>query len=120
MRDNTTFEKRFCQLGQYFGQTILVCLILFGFNTTALAGSLSERLEQFPEWTSKPPVKLAKGDLEYPEWMAGTWNVTSTLTEQIAPLAPDIVTPGFEDNQDYVDRANRFSRSIWHRVLHPK
>ena len=81
---------------------------MFGFSSTSLAGSLSDRLEQFPNWTNKPSVKLAKGDLEYPEWMAGTWNVTSTLTEQFAPLAPDIVTPGFEDNQDYINKAIAF------------
>ena len=106
MRDNTTFGN--LGLGRYFSQVILVCLILFGFNATTFAGSLSERIEQFPQWTSKPPVKLAKGDLEYPEWMAGTWNVNSTLTEQVAPLAPDIVTPGFEDNQDYINKAIAF------------
>ena len=108
MRNNTTFKDRCCGLGQHLSLILLVCLILFGFNAAALAGSLSERLEEFPQWTSKPSVKLAKGDLEYPEWMAGTWNVASTLTEQIAPLAPDIVTPGFEDNQDYIDKAIAF------------
>ena len=111
MRDNTAFEKRFCRLGQHFSQIIsiiFVCLILFGFSAATFAGSLSARWEQFPEWTSKPSVKLAKGDLEYPEWMAGTWNVASTLTDQVAPLAPDIVTPGFEDNQDYLNKAIAF------------
>ena len=107
MRDNT-FKNRFCKLGLYLCTIILVSPILFGFSSTSLAGSLSDRLEQFPNWTNKPSVKLAKGDLEYPEWMAGTWNVTSTLTEQFAPLAPDIVTPGFEDNQDYINKAIAF------------
>ncbi|NJR45266.1 MAG: hypothetical protein HC775_05410 [Hyellaceae cyanobacterium CSU_1_1] len=108
MRDNTTFKNRFGKIFKHLSEIILVCLILFGFNSTAVAASLSERIEQFPQWTNKPPIKLAKGDLEYPEWMAGTWNVTSTLTEQIAPLAPNIVTPGFEDNQQYLDRAIAF------------
>ena len=107
MRD-ITFKDRFSKLGLYLCTIILVSPILFGFSSTSLAGSLSDRLEQFPEWTSKPSVKLAKGDLEYPEWMAGTWNVTSTLTEQFAPLAPDIVTPGFEDNRDYINKAIAF------------
>ena len=77
-------------------------------SSPAIAASLKKRIEQFPQWTSKPSLKFAKGDLEYPEWMAGTWNVTSTLVEQIAPLAPDIVTPGFEANQSYIDRAIAF------------
>lgn len=40
--------------------------------------------------------------------MAGTWSVMSILTEQIAPLAPNIVTPGFEDNQKYLNQAIAF------------
>jgi hypothetical protein len=108
MRDNTTFKHRFWEISQHLSKIILVCLILFSFSSTAIAVSLADRLEQFPQWTNKPSLKLAKGDLEYPEWMAGTWNVTSILTEQIAPLAPDIVTPGFEDNQQYLDRAIAF------------
>ena len=87
--------------------TILVCS-MFVSMPTAIAASLENRITQFPQWTNKPPVKSATGDLKYPEWMAGTWNVTSTLVEQIAPLAPDIVTPGFEDNQSYLDRPIAF------------
>ena len=108
MRD-ITFKDRFSKLGLYLCTIILVSPILFGFSSISLADSLSHRLEQFPNWTNKPSVKLAKGDLEYPEWMAGTWNVTSTLTEQFAPLAPDIVTPGFEDNQEYIGKAIAFT-----------
>jgi len=107
MRDNTAlkaFKDQLCEITKI----ILICLILFGFDSTAIAASLSTRLEQFPQWTSKPAVKLAKGDLEYPEWMAGTWDVTSTLTEQISPLAPKIVTPGFEDNEKYLQQAIAF------------
>ena len=107
MQDNTTFRDRCFELGHHLSKIILICLVLFGFCSTA-AASISERIDRFPEWNSKPAVKLAKGDLEYPEWMAGTWNVTSILVEQIAPLAPEIVTPGFEDNQDYIDKAIAF------------
>ena len=102
-----TIRERCFKLGHHLGKTILVCIVLFSFSEPA-AAAIFERIEQFPQWTSKPNVKLAKGDLEYPEWMAGTWNVSSTLTEQIAPLAPKIVTPGFEDNQDYIDKAIAF------------
>ena len=110
MRENTRIGaamNRCLRWGRYLSKIILICIVLFGFSSTA-AAAISERLERFPNWNSKPAVKLAKGDLEYPEWMAGTWNVTSTLVEQIAPLAPEIVTPGFEDNQEYVDREIAF------------
>lgn len=70
----------------------------------AAAQSLSDRWAQFPDWQGKPAVRLAKGDLVYPAWMAGTWEVTSTLVEAIAPLAPTVVTPGFESNRQLIDR----------------
>ena len=108
MRDKITFNCQSSTIKQYLIGIILVCIILLSSTSTAFADSIKERVEQFPQWTSKPSVKLAKGDLEYPEWMAGTWNVTSILTEKFAPLAPDIVTPGFEDNTDYIDRAITF------------
>ncbi|WP_319418970.1 DUF6816 family protein [Pleurocapsa sp. FMAR1] len=87
---------------------LLIFSILFSFADSVSAAPIAERLQQFPQWHNKPPVQLAKGDLEYPEWMAGTWNVESTLVEKIAPLAPEIVTPGFEDNDNYLNQAIAF------------
>lgn len=91
-------------VGRFTLIIFLICCVWLSFAYTASAASLANRIEQFPQWNNKPPVKTAKEDLQYPEWMAGTWNVTSTLVEQVAPLAPDIVSPGFEDNQNYLDR----------------
>lgn len=108
MRDTNTPNHQSSAIKEYLFQIILVCLIFVSFSAPAYTDTLEERLAQFPHWTSKPGVKLAKGDLEYPEWMAGTWNVTSTLTEQFAPLAPEIMTPGFTDNQEYLDQAIAF------------
>lgn len=109
MKDKNTGKKRFFKaIERYLLSIILICLVLLSSTSTASAASLTERIEQFPQWTSKPSLKPAKKDLEYPEWMAGTWNVKSTLVEQFAPLAPDIVTPGFKDNQNYLDRPIAF------------
>jgi len=74
-----------------------LCLVLvfLCWSGEAQAGQLADRLAQFPNWTSKPPITSDEGDLVYPKWMEGTWKVTSTLVEQVAPLAPDVVTPGF-------------------------
>lgn len=108
MRDKITPNHQSSMIRQYLFSIILICLILFSSTSTAVAASIKERIAQYPQWTSKPSLKLAKGDLEYPEWMAGMWHVTSILTEQIAPLSPEIVTPGFKDNQDYLDRAIAF------------
>lgn len=84
----------------------LVALLLW--SGEAVAGPLAERLTSFPNWESKPLVQQAKGDLLYPDWMAGNWNVTSTLVELVAPLAPEIVTPGFESNRRYLDQPVTF------------
>ena len=86
--------------------SISVSFVLF--VQSAVATPLASRLDNFPEWNQKPPVKVARGDLNYPQWMTGTWEAESTLVEQIAPLAPEIVTPGFEDNQQYIDLPVKF------------
>lgn len=78
------------------------------WTPAAQAGVLAERLARFPQWHSKPPVAVAQGDLGYPEWMAGRWEVTNTLEELSAPLAPKLVTPGFESNRRYLHQPVKF------------
>jgi hypothetical protein len=79
------------------------CIVLLAFLSGSLlsakAGALQVRLEQFPDWRSPPILLPAQGDLYYPDWIEGKWNVTSTLVDLAAPLAPEVVTPGFEANQ---------------------
>lgn len=91
-------------------KSICLILILLLLSTTpaAQAGELTERLAKFPHWQSKPGVELPNGELIYPSWMEGTWSVTSTLIEQVAPLAPAIVTPGFVENSKYLNQAVEF------------
>ena len=72
-------------------------------------GALQERLANYPNWTTLPPISQRKGEINYPDWFSGTWQVSSTLVEQLAPLAPEIVSPGFEKNQDYLDRPISFT-----------
>ncbi|WP_235678216.1 DUF6816 family protein [Cylindrospermopsis curvispora] len=83
------------------GVTLVFCLILlFSFNQgEAKAGELAERLADFSHWQKLTSVKPAQGDLIYPQWMKGTWKVNSTLVDLVAPLAPDIISPGFENNR---------------------
>jgi hypothetical protein len=81
----------------------LVLLVLL-WGSGARAGVLGDRISSFPDWDSKPPIAVAKGDLVYPDWMAGNWNVASTLVDLAAPLAPNIVTPGFEKNRQYLQQ----------------
>ncbi|MCU0543628.1 MAG: hypothetical protein MUE44_15855 [Oscillatoriaceae cyanobacterium Prado104] len=81
-----------------------VALTVLLWCGSAMAGVLSDRIANFPNWESKPPVTAAKGDLAYPEWMGGNWNAASTLVDLAAPLAPKIVTPGFESNRRYLQQ----------------
>jgi len=80
---------------------ILVWLLCSG---AAWASPLSERLAAFPEWNERPRVQAANGDLYYPEWFLGTWEVTTTLVDMAAPLAPDVITPGYEGNRAYLNQ----------------
>ncbi|BCL37604.1 DUF6816 family protein [Nostoc sp. MS1] len=86
----------------------LIIILLLGWSKQASAGELSERLAYFPQWEKLTSVQPAKGDLIYPEWMAGTWEVKSTLVDLAAPLAPDIVTPGFEGNRRQLNQPVSF------------
>ena len=85
---------------------LLVFFLLWGGE--AFAGELSQRLANFPQWEKLTSVQSASGDLVYPEWMAGTWKVTSILVDLSAPLAPEIVTPGFEGNRRQLNQPVSF------------
>ncbi len=96
---------------QNFWQVILnlslIIIILLWTNDVA-AETLADRIANFPNWENKPSISAAKTDLIYPDWMAGNWNVKSTLIDMVAPLAPEIVTPGFENNRQYLDKPVNF------------
>jgi hypothetical protein len=83
---------------------VFASLIMLYSVSQVFAGELSVRLSQFPEWEHKPNVSVAVGDLVYPEWFAGTWKMSATLVDMLAPLAPDLVTPGFEANRVYLNQ----------------
>lgn len=70
----------------------------------AQAGPIADRLAAFPDWDSKPALAAAQGDLVYPDWLRGDWQLTSTLVDLAAPLAPGLVTPGFEGNRQQLDK----------------
>ncbi|NER83698.1 MAG: hypothetical protein F6K42_29960 [Leptolyngbya sp. SIO1D8] len=80
----------------WFSILLLVWLLCSG---QASAGVLSDRLSNFPAWQEKLPTQAVNGELTYPDWLAGTWIMTSTLVELQAPLAPTFKTPGFDSNQ---------------------
>lgn len=95
----------------------LICssIVLWSGAATAsplsgtVPGALRDRLAQFPDWQTKPIVQAAKGDLGYPDWFAGDWQVRTTLIDLAAPLAPEILTPGFESNRAYLNQPIPFA-----------
>lgn len=86
----------------------LILGLMFG-KADAQAGQLAERLSQFPDWNRKPMIQKAQGDLYYPQWMEGEWDVTSTLVDKVAPMAPKISTPGFEKNSERLNQPVEFN-----------
>lgn len=87
----------------------LIFLLVFCIgNDNAKAGELNQRLQKFPQWEKLTSVKPATGDLIYPQWMKGEWEVKSTLIDLVAPLAPDIITPGFESNRQFLNQPVSF------------
>lgn len=85
-----------------FWLTLLLAIWLF-CSGQARGEDLVNRLQTFPDWQQPPALAAAQGDLIYPDWMEGTWTLTTTLKEMVAPLAPGIVTPGFEGNRKFLD-----------------
>ncbi len=77
-------------------------------SQAAMAGLLRDRIARYPDW-HQTQFAQHKGELTYPKWFEGSWVATSTLLEQIAPLAPDLMTPGFEGNRKNLDRPIEFS-----------
>ena len=86
----------------------LLLLVWLFCSAPVQAETLSKRVAAFPDWQSKPTVQAAEGDLAYPTWLAGTWHVKSTLVDLVAPLAPDMITPGFESNREYLNQPVEF------------
>ncbi|MDJ0731917.1 MAG: hypothetical protein QNJ33_18200 [Crocosphaera sp.] len=87
---------------------LLNFLLLFACPQSIQAGEIADRLAAYPHWNGKPNISQPDNDLIYPQWMSGTWTATSILREQIAPLAPEIVTPGFEKNKKYLNKRFTF------------
>jgi hypothetical protein len=86
---------------------IAIVLWLSGIQNT-FAGGLSDRIDRYPNWV-QPQLSQHDGELTYPEWFRGRWLATSTLLAQTAPLAPEIVTLGFESNRQYIDKPIEFT-----------
>ncbi len=109
--------------------SLLVLLWLF-CSGIAAATPLLDRLTDYPNWQGKPALQpVQTEDLVYPDWFAGDWLVTTTLVDLQAPLGPQVVTPGFEANRQFLDRPISFqvrfvaaqpSGRWWSRLSRPE
>lgn len=87
---------------------LLVCVLFLGFMVLpAQAASLTDRLNAYPDWHSKPELNSNFEEVAYPSWMSGTWICESTLIDMVAPV-PNVTTPGFEGNRKYLNQPVRF------------
>lgn len=86
---------------------VLSTLLSLSWQADGQASPLLDRLAQFPNW-HKASIDGAEGDLAYPDWFSGTWQVTTTLVDLAAPLAPDLMTPGFKGNRKFLDQPVQF------------
>lgn len=81
----------------------MICWLWLAFPGIAQAETISHRMETFPHW-QQPHLPAAAGDLIYPAWFQGDWRMESTLTQMVAPLSPEIVSPGFQQQTVYLDQ----------------
>lgn len=91
-------------------------LIIYPVN----AQSLETRIQEYPHWNYQLSLAKPEKELIFPSWFEGEWNVTSTLREQIAPLAPKFKTPGFDENQIYLNKEINFNVKFIPTILTPK
>ncbi len=87
---------------------LLLILLLSLLAPPAWAGPLQDRIAQYPNWTTSPPVRPAYGDLAYPAWFAGNWQATTTLIDLTAPQ-PNVTSPGFESNRQSLNQPIDFA-----------
>lgn len=93
---------------QVFIRFLLVFFMVLGLMVLpAEAASLTDRLNAYPDWHSKPELDPNFEEVAYPAWMSGTWTCESTLIDMVAPVLK-VKTPGFEGNRKYLNEPVRF------------
>ena len=70
---------------------LLIGITILMSGAPAWASPLSERVDQWPDWSLPGPLKRpsSKGDLIYPDWFEGLWEVNSIDVDapEDAPLS---------------------------------
>lgn len=101
--------------------SIIIIFSFFCLNISIVnADTLDQIISQYPHWNHKLSLPIPTQELIFPDWFEGTWNVTSTLKEQIAPLSPEFKTPSFDSNKVYIDKNIDFLVKFIPTILTPK
>jgi len=82
-----------------FWMTLLLAIWLF-CSGQARAGQLADRLQSFPGWHQPPSLATAQGKLFYPDWMAGSWRLTTTLVDGENQIQAEQATAIYLSPQD--------------------
>lgn len=85
----------------WLGLLLMVWLLCSG---QAQALDLADHLAALPQQSDQSPLPPARGDLVYPDWLEGNWQLSSTLIEMVAPQAPTVISPGFEGNRVWLNQ----------------
>ncbi|AFZ53736.1 MAG: hypothetical protein Kow0091_01190 [Geminocystis sp.] len=113
-------RKLLLMLKKFIYLLIVIISILVTNINPIFALSLEDRINQYPSWQQKILLPKPEKDLIFPDWFEGKWEVTSILKEQIAPLAPKFQTPGFEQNNEYIDKKIQFSVKFIESSFYPQ
>ncbi len=82
--------------------------------------TLNQRINEYPQWHHKISLPQTDQDLMFPSWLEGKWKASSILKAQIAPLAPKFKTPGFDQNEEYIDKEINFNVRYISTIQLPK
>lgn len=90
------------------------------FTPSAWAETLTDRISNYPNWNTQPDTQSKFEEINYPNWIAGTWHCKSTLIEMIAPLKDkNLTTPGFEGNRQYLNQPVTFDVKFGPSTIKP-
>jgi hypothetical protein len=105
---------------QFFLFTITIISIFLLNISQVNSETLDQRIAQYPHWEHQLSLPNPTGELIFPSWFEGKWDVSNILQEQVAPLAPEFQTPGFNSNKEYIGKNISFSVQFIPTILTPK
>ena len=69
----------------------LFALLVVLLASPVRAETLAEHVRRFPQVNEAVAMDTARGELVYPDWFFGTWQVSTTLVDLAAPLGDGVI-----------------------------